>query len=149
VEITGKGGDGNDSLTVDATTFGTGANIAKGAELEVRLDGGKGTDTLNVSHDGDVDGKLDLRLDGGSGNDTVVANVTINAGSTGKVRALVNGDSGNDNLTLNVIDSSAGQADVKAKLDGGAGFDTCVHTPNVQEKHCEAQRQRQPDPQRH
>jgi len=95
-------------------------------------------DTLNVSYAGDVDGKLELRLDGGSSNDTAVANATINAGSTGKVRALVDGDSGNDNLTLNIIDSSGGQAKVKANLDGGSGFDTCVHTPNVQVKHCEA-----------
>jgi len=138
VSISGRGGDGNDSLKVDATTFGTGANIAAGAELKVRLDGGNGVDNLNVSHDGDVDGELDVRLDGGSGNDTVAANLTVNAGSTGEVSARVDGDKGNDNLTLNVSDLSAGAAEIKARLDGGSGFDTCVHTPNVDEKHCEA-----------
>jgi len=138
VDITGKGRDGNDSLLVDATTFGTGANIAKGAELEVNLDGGKGVDTLTMTYEGEVDGELEFRLDGDSGNDTVSATATVSAGSTGKVSALVEGDSGNDNLTLNITDASAGQAKVKAKLDGGSGFDTCVHTSNVQVRRCEA-----------
>src|SRR5262249_55442633 len=35
VKIDGNGGEGNDSLKVDATTFGTGANIAAGAKLVV------------------------------------------------------------------------------------------------------------------
>jgi len=138
VTIIGRGGDGNDSLKVDATTFGTGANIAAGAELKVSLDGGNGADTLDVSYDGDVDGKFDVGLAGGPGNDTVTANVTVNSGSTGEIRARVNGGSGNDNLTLNVFDLSAGMADIKARLDGGAGFDTCVTTPNVEKKNCEA-----------
>jgi hypothetical protein len=138
IKIDARGGDGNDALTVDATTFGTGANIGEGAEVEVRLDGGRGNDNLNVSFEGEVDGQLELRLDGGDGNDTVVANVTVNAGSTGQVEARVNGGRGNDNLTLNVFDLALGSARVKAKLDGGAGFDTCVSTPNVEEKNCEA-----------
>jgi hypothetical protein len=136
IQATGDGGD--DSLKVDATTFGTGANIAAGAELRVQLEGGDGSDSLTLSYEGDVDGEFKADLDGGSGADTAVADVTVSAGSTGDVHARVEGGSGNDSLTLRVVDQSGGAAKVRAGIDGGSGTDTCVRTTNVKVENCEA-----------
>ena len=137
VQIFAAGGGGNDTLNVDATTFGTGANLAEGAQLQVHLDGGAGTDTLNASYEGDVAGMLQLHLNGGGNNDTVGIIATANVLNKGKVQAQVNGDGGNDNLTLN-LNSTGSTRHVTAAIDGGAGVDTCVATPNVRKRNCEA-----------
>jgi hypothetical protein len=137
VQIFAAGGGGNDTLNVDATTFGTGANIAEGAKLQVHLDGGAGADTLNATYDGNVEGMLQLQLNGGGAGDTVGVTATTNVTGKGKVQAQVNGDNGNDNLTLNLT-STGSTRHVTAAIDGGAGFDTCVATPNVKKKNCEA-----------
>ena len=134
VKIDAKGGGGNDDLNVDATTFGTGANIAAGATLSVNLDGGGGRDTLAFSHDGDIDGTLHVRLNGGGGGDTATATITPLAGSTGKVNAHVNGGGGRDNLTLQVFGDTTGLAEFDARINGGGGRDTIVSTPNVKVK---------------
>jgi hypothetical protein len=128
-----SGGDGDDALTATYT-----GNIAARGDVELVLNGGDDDDTITATYAGEVDGELSVLINGGDDNDTAVATVTVNAGSTGDVRARVNGNDGDDNLTLNVPDASAGGAEVKAKLDGGDGFDTCVHTPNVDEEDCEA-----------
>ena len=137
VQIFAEGGGGNDTLSVDATTFGTGANIAEGAKLQVHLDGGAGTDTLNASHEGDVAGMLQLHLNGGGGNDTAGVIATANVIGKGKVQVQVNGEGGNDNLTLNLA-ATGNTRHVTAAIDGGAGVDTCVATPNVRKRNCEA-----------
>jgi hypothetical protein len=138
VRVQGRGDEGDDSLKVDATTFGSGANIAAGAELKVQLEGGDGSDSLNLSYEGDVDGEFKANLDGGSGADTAVADVTVGAGSTGDVHARAEGGSGGDSLTLRVVDHSGGAAKVRAGIDGGSGTDTCVHTPDVDVQNCDA-----------
>lgn len=136
VQIQASGGAGNDALTVDATTFGTGANIAAGAKLQVQLDGGAGTDTLNVSHDGNVAGDLKIHVSGGADNDVADVSVAANVASKGKVHAQVNGDDGNDDLTL-LLSTTGSAKHVKGIIDGGAGVDVCTSTPNVKEKNCE------------
>jgi len=136
VQISAEGGAGNDALTVDATTFGTGADIADGAKLQVHLEGGAGTDTLNASYEGEVAGMLQLHLSGGEDGDTAVVNATTNATGKGKVQIHVNGDEGDDNLTLNLT-ATGDTKHVKAAIDGGLGMDTCVATPNVKKRNCE------------
>ena len=137
VQIQATGGAGNDTLNVDATTFGTGANIAAGAKLQVQLDGGAGTDTLDVSHDGNVAGHLQIQVNGGANNDVANVDVAANVTSKGKAHVQVNGDDGDDDLTL-LLSTTGTAKNVKGTIDGGAGFDTCVATPNVKKKNCEA-----------
>ena len=138
VKLVADGGHGDDALTVDASTFGTGVNIGEGAELMIKLNGGNGDDTIRATYEGDVDGELKLQLDGDDGNDTVSADVIVSAGSTGEAHARVGGAKGDDILTLNLTDDSDEEAEVKGRIDGGQRFDTCTSTPNVDEKHCEA-----------
>jgi hypothetical protein len=137
VQISAEGGAGNDTLTVDATTFGTGADIADGAKLQVHLEGGDGDDTLNSSYEGEVAGMLQLHLSGGEGNDAAVVNATTDVSGKGKVQIHVNGDAGDDALTLNLT-STGNSKHVQAAIDGGLGMDTCVATPNVKKRNCEA-----------
>ena len=138
LRIEGYGGAGHDAMTVDATTFGKGADVAAGAELEILLQGGQGNDTLGVSLAGVVSGDLRLHLDGGVGHDAVTAEVQVSAGSTGNVQARILGGVGNDALTLLITDLSAGAAEIDALINGGSGFDTAVATPNVDVINCEA-----------
>lgn len=137
VKIQGNGGAGNDDLTVDATTFGTGANIGEDAELQIRLNGGDGEDTLGTTFEGDVDGTLHVTLDGGDDDDTASAEITVLSGSEGEVHARVNGDDGDDDLTLMLNDDSDDSATVHGRIDGGKGTDSCESTDNVVEKRCE------------
>lgn len=137
VQIQASGGDGADALTVDATTVGTGASIGAGAKLHVQFDGGKGADTLDVSHDGNVAGQLQIQVNGGADNDIANVDIAANVTGKGKVHVQVNGNDGDDDLTL-FLHATGSAKHVKGTIDGGAGFDTCVATPNVKKKNCEA-----------
>jgi hypothetical protein len=138
VSIDACGGDGDDSLALDATSFGLGGDIGAGGKMTLKMNGGDGDDTILATYEGDVDGELSIQLDGDRGNDLVNAEVSASAGSNGKVKARIDGCDGNDSLTLMLFDLSAGSADVFGLIDGGRGFDVGVGTPNVVKKHCEA-----------
>jgi len=126
-----KGDKGADILTVNAGTAAAATDIALGASLSIKLDGGKEGDTIAVNTAGDVDGTLKVRASGGKEDDTVAGNLVLNAGSTGSVKAKVKGGKDDDALTLNITGAGAATAQIDAVLDGGQGTDTGIATANV------------------
>jgi hypothetical protein len=133
--VAGAGGDDTLSLTA------AGVNLDPAARLAIDLSGGGGGDNITVNTSGTLNGALRVRAAGGSGKDTVAADLTSAAGSTGSLGAFVLGGRGDDTLTLNVagpVGGGTGGGSFQALLDGGAGVDTCVSTPNVTVRNCEA-----------
>jgi hypothetical protein len=61
-----------------------------------------GGDAINIAYSGIMQGTLSVTANGNAGNDTVVTDLGLSPGSTGKVRARVLGETGDDNLTLNI-----------------------------------------------
>ena len=116
-----NGGDGNDTITLDATPDGTAATYD--------LNGGAGDDALGISANGNA------TLDGGDGNDS------LSAHSVGGLDADLLGDAGNDDFTTSddvVPDISGGDGNDYVYLpmpnepttvSGGAGTDTVEIDP--------------------
>lgn len=127
---------GDDADTLVATV---GANVASGAVLDTRLSGGLGTDIIDFTYGGEMDGRLPLDLNGGATADKrLKAIVTLNPGSTGKVgdllsntRARVRGGDGNERAMEFRVRNN-GSAEIFAALDGETGSNLGKRTANVE-----------------
>jgi hypothetical protein len=64
-------------------------DVAAGAILSFLFAGDGGDDTIGVYYSGDLDGRFAMIADGGSHNDTVTAVVNLNAGSEGRLGDVV------------------------------------------------------------
>ena len=156
-----KQGSGDDVVNA----FGNGAVVGDNGKLALKLDSGSGNDIASIVfpqavvnnellievQQGEGDDTafffaeeallgpgslLEVKWDGGSGLDQGHTSVGASAESTGRLKAEVKGGDDDDSLTLAVV-APAG-VDLDALLDGGNGFDTCLATPNVEVKNCEA-----------
>ena len=77
-----------------------GVDVAAGARLDLRLNGGLGEDDLIVRHTGIVTGTMNIVSDGGSGKDSIETGLGLASGYTGKVGASIYGGAGADYLGM-------------------------------------------------
>jgi hypothetical protein len=125
--IVGLGGDGNDSMRIDA---GRDVDVAHGASLKMMLFGDAGNDFLSAQYRGENDGAVSIReLDGGRGNDLIRGTYFADPGSTGIAVAAAHGGAGDDFMSLSLF----GPIVVPSLLDGGSHVngDVGFATPNV------------------
>jgi len=66
-------------------------DVSYGAVLRLNLEGGRHTDTIFVLYDGELDGQLQLRARGNEGVDNMTVWVQADAGSIGSLRGLGGG----------------------------------------------------------
>jgi hypothetical protein len=132
-----QGGNGNDDISVDATTV----DIAPTANLTAVLQGGNGSDSLAIDYSGLLQGSATLAASGGNGKDTVTGNVNLFTATTAELhettasdgRLTLDFEGGNapDKMTLNL----SGEGDLSAppviQFNGGRGKDSFTHTDNV------------------
>ena len=94
-------GNGNDWYRWHDITTATGFSKVGFNDRPVqRVLGGKGNDSLNYIHRGEIDGKVAVTLDGGTENDVLYAEVLCTAGSAGAFGAALNCGTGKDKATL-------------------------------------------------
>jgi hypothetical protein len=104
----------------DLITVDASANVGvqPGARLSVTMDTGSGnTDKMAFAYGGRLQGTLDLFMFGNAGDNTLTATIGLDAGSTGRVIARQDAGRGDDRLLLAVSDFSA--ASIDASMDGG------------------------------
>lgn len=130
-----SGEDGDDEMIANLAAAATpDLDIGYKATVWVNMFGGAGNDTLSLSTDGEIDGRLLFHVEGGADNDNLSARLVIDPGSYGSVgdpnadnsfqgnwnrTALLFGDSGMDTLefrctrdsTLRFIAAASGGAD--------------------------------------
>lgn len=138
-----RGGLGNDSLitwnSFDNKAYEYGSlDVVHDASLELRMTGGEGADTINVTYAGEMDGHFTLVVDAGDGSDKANAELYMVDGASGQVDAEVLGGNNNDNLTLEINEQAGSSVTlVNALLDGGPGWDYGTATSNVTRVNCE------------
>jgi hypothetical protein len=126
LEISGRGGAGNDVMQINANRD---VDVAAAATLKMMLAGETGNDVLIALYRGENDGDTSFRmLDGGAGNDTIRASLHEDLGSTGTSVGLAQGGIGDDAIGLFLITQNPPSL---AILDGGAGTDVGNATANV------------------
>jgi len=130
-------GWGNDTTTYDAAFV----DVASGATLSLSSNSYQGTDTVDLTWSGDLDGRLRVLITGGMLSDDFSANLSAQLGSTGALYASMIGWWAPDNLTLNVFDNSgiasSALSVLSAYLNGGwFGSNNCTHTSNVTVVNC-------------
>src|SRR5437016_4536145 len=140
--ITFTGGDGANTVTI---TDDGGGNVSQ-TSLNLNLKGGNGSDAINVSYQGDMDGTLaisallDQFID--LGHDTADIVVILDSGSGSvssgghKLTLRVEGGLQDDTITALVGDHSGGNVSVSASVDAGSNFppvdeDEVTRTANV------------------
>jgi hypothetical protein len=128
-----KGGLGKDVINIDATDS---VDIGPLSQLTVAVNGGGGSNLVNVNYEGQLQGAFFLDAFGGSGSSRVNSRVVfdgvsngllfgpINA-NTGQAAAQVRGGGGNDRLSFEVDLSGVLKANSATVIDGGAGINAC------------------------
>jgi len=103
-----------DRITVNADrdNLAAGVRVASGRTLDMNLQAGDNNDTIDVSYQGDMDGKLKIAASGDGGGGVFNGNDTI------KAKVTMDGDSGH----LSTGQSGIGTFDMK--LEGNGGTDT-------------------------
>jgi hypothetical protein len=130
--LSADGAGGNDNLAVTRNgTTASATGIQGAADLDIRLNGGIGNDTLTVDLGGGgidafTNGTIRVRADGGAGNDLVT--VIFDSTGPGRYDVAVTGGPGND--TLSATHNATGSPSYVQGamiLDGGLGIiDTCT-----------------------
>ena len=142
-------------VNADRDNLAAGVRIASGRTLDLNLQAGDGNDLIDVSYQGDMDGKLKIAAsgDGGgglfNGNDTIKAKVIMDdhsgrlstgQGGLGTFDMKLEGNGGTDTFTALVGDRSGGNVRFSQSLvTSGAGLgstlfppeDRVTHTVNV------------------
>jgi hypothetical protein len=85
------GGAGTNVMNVDQTNKAAGraVNVDPGAVLRLNLNGGPGSDLIDLGYQGQLNGYLDLRAGGGTGMDQGTVDVHILPGSFGSASAFL------------------------------------------------------------
>jgi hypothetical protein len=135
-DLLAKGGNGHDSLSVDAT----GVDVAAGATMNVDLRGGNGHDTISIDYSGILTGAAAFSARGGNGKDILsgaIALETYTNGETdeqiqssGSLTVDFRGGNGVDALSLHITGDEALTL-VDATANGGHGKDTFDVSDNV------------------
>jgi hypothetical protein len=137
------GGQGNDTLAVDATG---GVDVGNQARLGISLNGDAGNDLITTNYEGVVTGDLTLAANAGAGRDRVVERYVVPDNSTGQLVARALGGPGSDGLRMEVdqplvlvqpVGPLTSPLRLDALIDGGPGRDRGVATPNVGIINCE------------
>jgi len=149
--------DFNDRITVNADrdNAANGVRIASGRTLDLSLQAGDRDDIIDLSYQGDMDGKLKIAAggDGGgglfNGNDIIKAKVIMDAGSghlstgqggLGTFNMKLEGNGGTDTFSALVGDHSGGNVHFDQSLVTSGAFlgstvfppeDKVTHTANV------------------
>lgn len=124
--ISAAGGEGNDSLRVNALHD---VDVTISAALNVNLLGESGHDAISADYHGQNNGLVALRgLNGGTGNDSIHGSIQEDVGSVGASIGLAQGGDGDDRIGLFMATQ---HPPLLALLDGGAGTDMAGHTANV------------------
>jgi hypothetical protein len=142
-------------VNADRDNLAAGVRIASGRTLDLNLQAGDGNDLIDVSYQGDMDGKLKIAAsgDGGgglfNGNDTIKAKVIMDdhsgrlstgQGGLGTFDMKLEGNGGTDTFSALVGDRSGGNVRFSQSLvTSGAGLgstlfppeDRVTHTVNV------------------
>jgi hypothetical protein len=112
--------------------------VPLGAAVNLFLIGGAGADAFDLNASGEVDGTLNIRANGGGGTDTLSGDIDVAAGSTGTVTAILAGSFGDDFLELSVAGVGLGGIGLNGEIRGGLDFDMGVSTSNVTQTSIEA-----------
>jgi hypothetical protein len=154
------GGSGNDTMAVNQTgateagafvpflSGGGGKNtmsyagtgsVAANSSVSPEIQGGSGTDNINLNYNGVDDGNYlyNLVVGAGSGTETITNNVYLAAGSTGTVGdsptqpAAIKAGKGNDTITYDVQADPSSTAQVIAAVLGTGGKGSVTTSSNV------------------
>jgi hypothetical protein len=119
-------------------------DVEAGSLIWANVWGGGGNDNQQIHYRGELDGKLLFHSEGGANDDWVVANLTIDSGSTGSVgdpdapntpqgnwnrTAQLFGDAGNDSVDFLVAMNATNLRSFSGEAYGGAGTDTFTFNP--------------------
>ena len=109
------GGEGDDTMTVVATTDGVNndasfIDIDAGAALNVVLTGNLNDDYFGTTYAGVLNGQLNVEQAGDRNNDTLSLSISLKAGSDGTLDAAGLGEKNKDTLVFELDDSSGGTA---------------------------------------
>ncbi len=141
-----------DRIVVKAnrSTLAAGVRIASGRTLDLNLQAGDQGDTIDVSYQGDMDGKLKIAAlgDGGggvfNGGDIINATVIMDNGSghitgqggIGTLDMKLEGNGGTDRFSALVADHSGGNVNIaQALVTSGAGLGSTVFVPQDKVTH--------------
>ena len=134
--IKANGGNGKDTLTLDAV----GVGVAASGFLSTDFNGGNGKDTLVTNYSGVLTGTASFKANGGDGKDSVGGHISLDSWvvsetnevfqSTGLLTAVFRGGKGDDAMAL-TIDNATDLTFLNARLNGGHGHDTFVASSNV------------------
>lgn len=112
------GGDGNDTLIVDATRD---VDIGAGGRLKAVFLGNAGNDRLDMAYRGENDGAQGMTVHAGAGNDIIRVKQREDAGSTGLIGCVLFGNEGRDVFFVTLLTQSAPTPG--SVIDGGADKD--------------------------
>jgi hypothetical protein len=128
------GGDGDKIFIRSFLPPTLGTSLQARAYLQVIALGQAGSDTIEFTWAGTLDGDLFVRLTGDASEDTITANLLPAGDSSGSLSVDVSGGQGFDTLTL--IVPSIFNLNTQAWLDAGTDSDKCSVSSNVQVQNC-------------
>jgi hypothetical protein len=116
-----------------------GSDLALGANLNINLSGGQGSNVIGVAYEGIVQGSLTVneQANGGPHKDQVAGLIGLLGGTNGTVNARVGVNPGGDTISLRILEIlnsglGAGFSPlITGRMDGGPLKSVTVHTTNV------------------